>query len=142
FTPVVAFVDRDPQKAMLEKIPMAGGEDGYHMRGILPRAEAKGRMVDAYSIADSYTVGVQNFAAFAKQHENDPDVEIMIINNDGSQPQLIPQIDPAHLANRPLDLRQGMITTIEASGNPELIAAGVETPERVWGPDSHDQEMP
>jgi hypothetical protein len=139
FKPVVVFVDRDPSKAMSEKVPDGDGENGFLHRGILPRSEMKGRMVDAYSIADSYTVGPRNFQAVADNYAEDEDVGIMIVNNDAKQPQLVAGIDPSHLAIEPKDLRAQVVGAIQDYGNQEMIESGVHTPQRVWGGDAQGE---
>jgi len=50
-------------------------------RGVIERANKKGRMVDARAFADSYTYGAQNFHKFSQKYANDPNVHVTVLDN-------------------------------------------------------------
>ncbi len=50
-------------------------------RGVIRRAEKKGRMVDARLFADSYAEGAKNMNTFVDKHKDDPDASFVFIDN-------------------------------------------------------------
>ena len=48
---------------------------------VIERAGKKGRMVDARLFADSYTHGARNFQKFATANANNPNVDVVILDN-------------------------------------------------------------
>jgi hypothetical protein len=67
-------------------------------RGVIRRAERKGRMVDARLFADSYAEGAKNMHAFAEKHKSDGTQFIFVDNRDKGAPKLLSEFPKETLA--------------------------------------------
>ena len=105
-------------------------------RGVVERAQKKGRMVDARVFADSYTHGARNFAAFADkmQADNAGDVSIYFIDNTRSTPTLSPEMPAAALTLDPEALYHRALDYLQRASVGGHIKRGGSSGTRIWGP--------
>jgi hypothetical protein len=68
--PIFVFVHADPAQTWENP-----------KRGVIERAQKKGRMVDARLFADSYAIGAKNFKAFYDKHKDSGDADFVILEN-------------------------------------------------------------
>lgn len=102
-------------------------------RGVIERAQKKGRMVDAKVFADSYDIGVKNFEAFAAKNRDKAEF-IYVENID--KPKLLSGMPPEALkfnseeiyarSSKYLDSAQGTL-------KPSVLRGG-SIGRRIWGP--------
>jgi hypothetical protein len=108
-------------------------------RGVIERAEKKGRMVDARAYADSYAYGATNFQSFQERNKDNPLAKFLIIDNRGT-PKLVSSIpkeafslSSSTIYNRALRAVNAKGTKVRAS-----IRRGAAAGLRIWpGGSSH-----
>lgn len=105
-------------------------------RGVVERAQKKGRMVDARVFADSYTHGASNFKAFADhaQQNNAGDVSIYFIDNTSAKPTLSQEMPSAALTLDPEALYHRSLDYLQKASVGGHIKRGGSSGTRIWGP--------
>lgn len=102
-------------------------------RGVIPRAQKSGRMVDARLYADSHVEGAKNFNKFFEAHKKDAD--FIIIDNSG-KPCEIPSIPRGALSESVEGIYSKALTFIgglRGQCSDEIFSAGHSRSLRVWG---------
>ncbi len=105
-------------------------------RGVVQRANDKGRMVDAQLFADSYAVGAQNFHAFHQKHQHNPDADFIILDNSqGAEPKILDRVPEDALKVNVDELYRhsaSKLTELESKLRPAVVRGGM-VGHRIWG---------
>ncbi len=102
-------------------------------RGVIPRAQKSGRMVDARLYADSHVEGTKNFQKFFAAHSDEAD--FIIIDNTG-KPREIPTIPRKALSlsvEKIYAQALDFMGTLQGQCSEEIYSAGCTRSLRVWG---------
>jgi hypothetical protein len=100
-------------------------------RGVVERAQKKGRMVDAQLFADSYALGARNFDNF---HRNNKDKADFIFLESGEPPRVVNKVPAAGLEARSEDIyarASKVLSERSASLNP-AVKRGGSVGRRIW----------
>lgn len=121
---IYAFVHGDPQDNWTNP-----------KKGVVERANKKGRMVDARVYADSYAEGPRNFQKFWDEHRSDPDCLFYIFNNaTGGLPKRVEAM-PEGATDIDADrLYAQAVTALKQKGDqvkPAVLEGGTKG-ERIW----------
>lgn len=121
--PVFTFVDADPS------VTWASPD-----RGVVERANKKGRMVDARLFADSYAIGAKNFKAFYDREKDKGRAEFIFISG-RSKPKVVPDFPEEAVS---LDAEQVYAQASEAIDKHQnlkpAVRRGASIGRRIWGP--------
>lgn len=103
-------------------------------RGVVERANGKGRMVDARVFADSYAYGARNFAAFAQENQGNPNCEVFFLDNSQGDPQRVPTMPEPALSIDPEQLYQRSVGYLQSAENVKpAVKRGGTAGLRIWG---------
>jgi uracil-DNA glycosylase family 4 len=116
--PIFAFVHADPVETWENP-----------QRGVIERANKKGRMVDAELFADSYARGAKNFDAF--QRRNKDKADFIVIDNRGT-PKLLDSVPQEALELRSEAIRDRALKALSASKAKPYVKAGGSIGTRVF----------
>lgn len=120
--PVFVFVDSDPKETWANPA-----------RGVVERAQKKGRMVDARLFADSYALGAQNFKAFHEQHKDTEGVSFVLLENRGT-PKLLDSFPEQALARSADDIYQEASQVVDQhQALKPAVRRGAIVGRRIWG---------
>lgn len=102
-------------------------------RGVVERANGKGRMVDARAFADSYAYGAKNFANFAQSVQGDPNVEVFFLDNSQGEPQRVQAMPEAALQVDPEALYKRSVGYLQTAENVKpAVRRGGTAGLRIW----------
>lgn len=117
--PTFVFVHSDPTKTWENP-----------ERGVVERAQKIGRMVNARSFAESYTLGAQNFHNF--HQANKDDAQFFILDNTGKEPKVLDQVPQAAMELDTEALNKRCVEYLQnADVKPAVKRGGLDS-ERMW----------
>lgn len=106
---------------------------GNPKMGVVQRAKAQGRMVDARVFADSHTHGARNFQKFAEKAGKDPNVSIVYLDNSNpSGPSQVPSIPQSAIEMDPESLYVQAMSYLQQADVPEHVKRGGMVSARLW----------
>lgn len=120
--PVFVFVDSDPKETWANPA-----------RGVVERAQKKGRMVDARLFADSYALGAKNFKAFHEQHKDTEGVSFVLLENRGT-PKLLDSFPEQALSRSTDDIYKEASDVVDQHQSLKgAVRRGATVGRRIWG---------
>lgn len=106
-------------------------------RGVIRRAERKGRMVDARLFADSYAEGARNMHEFHQKFKDDPDAAFIFIDNrKKGEPKLMAGVPEAARSLDGEAIYAKAVRSLRASKDrlPKALVKGGLAGTGIWGP--------
>jgi hypothetical protein len=106
-------------------------------RGVLRRAERKGRMVDARLFADSYAEGAKNMDKFVTENQGKPNTSFIFVDNrEKSAPKLMDHFPKETLKWDAEKIYKDAVDSLRKEGDrlpKALVKAGLNG-QKIWGP--------
>lgn len=106
-------------------------------RGVIRRAERKGRMVDARLFADSYAEGARNMHEFHQKYKDDPAASFIFIDNrKKGAPKLMTGVPEAARSVDGEKVFAKAVKSLKASKDrlPKALVKGGLAGTKIWGP--------
>lgn len=100
-------------------------------KGVVERAQKKGRMVDARVFVDSYVIGAKNFAAWQKTVEHNANIKTVVIDN-RTTPVVVPSMPAEALGIDSEPLYHWAIDYVQKSNVAPAIKRAATGGMRIW----------
>lgn len=130
-----AYVHNNPEKCWADP-----------KRGVVQRANAKGRMIDAHVMADSYAYGAKNMKAFYDKHKDNPNAGFFFVDNEHmdakGNAQEIPEIPKEALSIDRDALHKKLLETVKERQDQlrPAVVRGATAGLRIWPDDTKGEK--